>query len=267
MNKVFRDYKKSNRHEIVKKFYYDNHVKQTVGFVIDMKMKFSKLNKMKMSIWDAIIKMDQIVDNSDPDLGLPQSVHCFQTAEMIRIKHPDNEWLHVVGLIHDCGKIMMLPDLYNLPDYLVVGDTFPLGCQWSDKIIYANFFCDNPDSQIKKYQEKNGIYNENIGFDNVLMSWGHDEYMYQVCIQNKCALPLEALYIIRYHSFYAQHQENAYDHLASATDLELMKHVKEFQKFDLYSKDENWKNFKITPELESYYQNLISKYFPEICVW
>jgi len=31
-----------------------------------------------------------------------------------------------------------------------------------------------------------------------MMSWGHDEYMYQVLKHNKTTLPEEALYMIRY---------------------------------------------------------------------
>ena len=33
---------------------------------------------------------------------------------------------------------------------------------------------------ISRYNTKLGIYEENCGLDNVLMSWGHDEYLYQV---------------------------------------------------------------------------------------
>ena len=33
-----------------------------------------------------------------------------------------------------------------------------------------------------------------------MMSWGHDEYMYQVLKHNKTTLPEEALYMIRYAS-------------------------------------------------------------------
>ncbi len=37
--------------------------------------------------------------------SLPNSVHCFQTAERIREAHPDKEWFHLTGLIHDIGKV------------------------------------------------------------------------------------------------------------------------------------------------------------------
>ena len=38
---------------------------------------------------DAITTLDNLVDESDPDIDLPNSVHAFQTAERIREKHPD----------------------------------------------------------------------------------------------------------------------------------------------------------------------------------
>jgi inositol oxygenase len=46
----------------------------------------------------------------------------------------------------------------------------------------VQYFRDNPDSQNVVYNSKLGIYKEGCGLDNVMMSWGHDEYMYQVII-------------------------------------------------------------------------------------
>lgn len=39
---------------------------------------------------DAIMSLDQLVDESDPDVDFPNSYHAFQTAEGIRQAHPDN---------------------------------------------------------------------------------------------------------------------------------------------------------------------------------
>ena len=50
-------------------------------------------------------------------------------------------------------------------------------------------------------------------FDRVKCSWGHDEYLYQILKHNKINLPEEAFYIIRYHSLYAHHKENSYNHV------------------------------------------------------
>jgi len=42
-----------------------------------------------------------------------------------------------------------------------------------------------------------GIYSKNCGLDNVLMSWGHDEYLFRVLVHNKAKIPKEGLNIIR----------------------------------------------------------------------
>ena len=52
--------------------------------------------------------LNTFVDESDPDVDMPNSFHAFQTAERIREKHPDKDWLQLTGLIHDIGKIMGL---------------------------------------------------------------------------------------------------------------------------------------------------------------
>ena len=54
-------------------------------------------------------------------------------------------------------------------------DTFVVGCEFSDKIIYHDTFAGNPDSQDAVYNTKYGIYQPHCGLDNVMLSWGHDE--------------------------------------------------------------------------------------------
>lgn len=43
----------------------------------------------RMRMMDAITTLDQLVDESDPDVDFPNSFHAFQTAEGIRQAHPD----------------------------------------------------------------------------------------------------------------------------------------------------------------------------------
>ncbi len=97
-----------------------------------------------------------------------------------------------------------------------------VGCAYSSKIVHSEYFIKNPDYYNQKYQTTNGIYEPNCGLDNVQLSYGHDEYLYQV---TKAYLPAEALFVIRYHSFYALHRENAYSHLTNEQDREMMKFV------------------------------------------
>ena len=256
MTKEFRQYQNDDK---VAKFYLLNHQHQTYELAKD---KYSSLNGAKMSIWSALDMMNTIIDDSDPDLNQAQIIHCFQTAEAIRKAHPTDESLQVVGLVHDLGKIMI--PLYDIKDYLAVGDTYPLGLAFSDKIIYYPFFESNPDWSNPVYSSKYGIYSPNIGFENVTFSSSHDEYFYQVCVNNHCLLPDYALYTIRFHSFYAWHQHQAYDYIANDKDWAMLKYLQLFQKFDLYSKCSDTIDIE---KLKVYYTPLIDKYFPSIMEW
>jgi len=258
----FRNYENSQHHSRVSQFYHDQHVNQTLEFVLLKKKEFCKLNHMRLNIWDAILLLDEIIDNSDPDMELSQITHLLQTAESIRKAWPlpKYDWFHLTGLIHDLGKLLSHPKLFKEPQWAVVGDTFPVGCAFSEKCVFYSYFQENLDWSNPQYRSSLGIYREHIGLDNVHFSWGHDEYFYQVCKQNECLLPPEALYIIRYHSFYPWHSGGAYMNLCNENDLKMLHWVKEFQKHDLYSK------LPVKPDTEKllpYYRALIKKYFPK----
>ena len=102
-----------------------------------------------MTILEAVHLLDALIDESDPDTDLPNSVHAFQTAERIRADHPDEDWFHLTGLIHDLGKVMAL---WGEPQYCVVGDTFPVGCRFSQEIVFSETFKANPDTQVPEYR-------------------------------------------------------------------------------------------------------------------
>jgi hypothetical protein len=57
----------------------------------------------------------------------------------------------------------------------VVGDTFVVGCKFSDKIIYPGSFENNPDFHDAVYSTEYGVYKPHCGLENVMLSWGHDE--------------------------------------------------------------------------------------------
>ena len=236
----------------VREFYRLNHENQTRAYVLDKKRQYTGLKKSKMSIWDALDYLNTLVDDSDPDTDLSQIDHNLQAAEAIRRDgHPD--WFQLTGLIHDLGKVLCL---YGEPQWGVVGDTFPTGCAYSDKIVFHDFFKANPDSKNPAYQTECGVYERGCGLDKVDMSWGHDEYLYHVM---KPYMPEPALYMIRYHSFYPGHREGAYDHLMNDHDREMFNWVRKFNPYDLYSKSDVKPSFK---ELRPYYDGLITKYFP-----
>jgi hypothetical protein len=70
------------------------------------------------------------------------------------------------GLVHDLGKIL---SIFGEEQWTVVGDTFPVGAAFSDKIIFSEFFADNPDKANPSYNTKYGIYEPNCGLFNVQM--------------------------------------------------------------------------------------------------
>jgi inositol oxygenase len=254
----------SERQAGVEDLYRMNHIHQTFDFGQAMRQKHLQLNKVRMSIWECCELLNECVDDSDPDLEEPQIQHLLQTAEAIRLDHPEQDWFHLVGLIHDLGKVLLHPLFGAEPQYAVVGDTFPVGCAFDPAVVHAEWFKENPDSQIPEYSTKLGVYEENCGLDNVVMSWGHDEYMYQVMTLNNCSLPPAALFVIRYHSFYAMHHTGAYRHLMNESDHDNLRWLKEFNKYDLYSKS---KAHVDVEAVKPYYQSLIQKYFPRVLRW
>jgi inositol oxygenase len=283
-DKSFREY--DNVPASVKEFYQEQHAKQTFNFVrqqreeldeIALKINLhdeqsiailiEKKKLIPMTIWEALIMLDQLQDQSDPDFTLPNSVHALQTAEAIRrdlpkIAHQLNlteeniSWLILVGLLHDLGKVDAL--LRKIPQWAVVGDSFPVGCRFLTENIFHEFFTNNPDHNIPLYKTELGIYSKNVGINNLFMSFGHDEYAYQV-LKNQGQLPPCANFIIRFHSFYPLHNQDAYQHFLSEKDKELLPWSKLFSSYDLYSKNDQPINFE---ELRPVYRNLINTYFP-----
>ena len=82
---------------------------------------------------------------------------------------------------------------------------------------------------INELSTEYGIYKANCGLENVMMSWGHDEYLYQVLKHNGTTLPEEGLYMIRFHSFYPWHTGGDYKHLTNEKDESMMEWVNEFK--------------------------------------
>jgi inositol oxygenase len=263
---AFRNYVDSARQQTVENFYRLNHKLQTFEFVQKMAAKYRESTLCKMGLWECLEYMDGFVDDSDPDTEFSQMQHALQTAEAIREKYPDEkyDWFCLVGLIHDLGKIIGHRPPHSEPQWCVVGDTFPVGCAFDKTNVFPEFFADNTDSKHPVYSTPNGVYTSHCGLNNLVMSYGHDEYFYQTCLRNGAKLPEPALYIIRFHSFYPWHANGGYMHLANEKDAENLRWVKEFQKFDLYSKAHQTLNPSV---LKQVYLPIIRKYFPDELVW
>jgi len=241
----------------VAEFYRLNHEGQTVEFVLEKEKEYYGLTKGKKTIWEAADFLNTLVDDSDPDTDLTQIEHLLQTSEAIR-KDGHPRWMVLTGFLHDLGKCLCL---YGEPQWAVVGDTFPVGCAWSDAIVFPEYFRGNPDRLRPEYQTQYGIYEQGCGLENVHMSFGHDGYIAEVM---KPYLPTEALYMLRFHSFYPWHRHGAYAHLANEQDRAMRKWVVEFNKYDLYSKGHVKPDMK---QLKPYYDELFAELLPAKVGW
>ena len=243
--------------ERVLAFYAENHREQTLAVARAKAARFGALNERRMGAWEALMALDELVDESDPDIELGQLDHALQTAEAAQVAG-EPEWFVLTALVHDLGKVLCL---LGEPQWAVVGDTFPLGCAFSECVVFAELFSENPDSKDERFASATGIYAPGCGLDAVSMSWGHDEYLARVLAGR---LPEEALYVIRYHSFYAAHSSGAYHQLFDERDRELMPLVRRLQTHDLYSKQPDAPS---RGELLPHYRELVTRWLPDTLDW
>jgi inositol oxygenase len=241
----------------VAEFYRLNHQFQTVDYVLGKEREYFSLNRGKKTVWEAAEFLNTLVDDSDPDTDLTQIEHLLQTSEAMR-RDGQPRWMVLTGFIHDLGKCLCL---YGEPQWGVVGDTFPVGCGWSDQIVFPEYFRANPDRDVLDYQTRYGIYQPNCGLENVHMSFGHDGYIAEVM---KPYLPDESLAMLRFHSFYAWHKHGAYTHLMNEKDEAMLEWVNKFNPYDLYSKGNTKPNLE---ELKPYYDDLFAEFLPDRIDW
>ncbi len=241
----------------VAEFYRINHQMQTVDYVLGKEKQYFGLTRGSKTVWEAAEYLNTLVDDSDPDTDLTQIEHLLQTSEAIRRDgHP--RWMVLVGFVHDLGKCLCL---YGEPQWGVVGDTFPVGCAWSDQIVFPEYFQANPDRNVPEYQTRYGIYSPGCGLENLHLSFGHDGYIAEVM---KPYLPDEALYMLRFHSFYPWHRHDAYKYFENEKDKSMLEWVRKFNPYDLYSKGHTKPNLK---ELKPFYDDLFAEFLPEKLAW
>jgi inositol oxygenase len=111
------------------------HTNQTVEFGKAQRAHWGKFDKTKLTVMEAMTKLDDLVDESDPDCDVPNVYHAYQTAEGIRAKYPDRDWMILTGFLHDLGKMMCF---YGQPQWCTVGDIYPVGCKPAPSVVYVD---------------------------------------------------------------------------------------------------------------------------------
>lgn len=98
------------------------------------------------------------------DSELPNSIRHFQTVERIRQKWPKHDWSHLMGMLHDVGKV-----LASLDQRAVVGDTFLVGCAPDEACVFGwESSRENPDASNPVYGTECGMYELGCGIPTKL---------------------------------------------------------------------------------------------------
>lgn len=259
--KTFRNYDQGGITAAVKEHYRKMRSRQTLEYVQRMQKKYLTFDK-PMDLWDAMEKLNVLVDVSDPDLDLPNIQHLIQSAEALRAdKRPD--WMQLVGLIHDLGKVMFLwgadeDGTSQAEQWGLVGDVFIVGCQLPDTCVYPEFNSLNPDMQDERYNTPLGIYEPECGLDSTTLAWGHDEYLYQVLKNHPTnKIPKAGMIMVRYHSFYPWHTGGSYKEICNEIDEQYKEWILDFNQYDLYTKSP--KIYDLS-DVRAYYEPIAEKY-------
>lgn len=251
-------------------FYRLNHARQTVDFVNRQASLYAPLNRAELDVWEALDTLDSLREfetalfgDDDRDAAMTLQEHALQTAEACRLAYPDQEWLHVVGLIHDLGKLLAHQGWGSEPQWAVCGETYPVGCRFHPAIMHSQFFSANPDRRRRAYSSATGMYQPGCGLNSVYMSWSAAEYLYMVLVRNKVRLPPEALFLIRYQRCAVLLRSGApYSELLSQFDRRCLPWLKRFRDLARYTRRDLPGRLQ-GQALRDYYDALLAKYLPQ----
>lgn len=236
-----RSYEDANDH--VKNHYRLMRTYQTHAFATRMREAYRK-PAIKMTLWEAMEKLDDFKDLSDPDLSLPNIHHLYQAAAYAR-DHGFPPWMVIAALLHDLGKVIYLRGKDEEgttveTQWAVVGDTWVTGCALPPCLVYPEFNSLNPDMADPGLSSPQGIYSKGQGMLNLTYAFNHDVYMADILEApvNRAhhSLPQEAIDVIRLHSCYPFFDKGAYKDLMGPGDDVLLENLQAFNQCDLYSK-------------------------------
>ena len=225
----------------------------------------------RMTVRDALKKCDSFVDRSDPDASFPNSLHMLQAAEGARAAGKPR-WFQLVALLHDIGKLMYIwgscedgqGGKAEDPQWALGGDTWVVGCRIPDCAVYPQLSARNPDAADPVLGAPLGIYQAGQGIMSLEFAFGHDEYAYLWALHNKVSLPPEGLAMLRLHSCYPWHTGGAYRELMAPGDEALEEAVRDFNRFDLYTKADALPDFDA---VWPHYQAIVDELCPGLLDW
>jgi hypothetical protein len=144
----------------------DRHASQDTETVAALRRQYSEPLFGKVRVWELIERLGSCVDPTDERLyGASQQLHVLQILDAMESDGNATPSMILVALVHDLGKVLLL-----------TGED------------PANVVCMN--SAVGEYEHE-------IGLDNVVIQWNHDEFAYE---RLKGLIPDDLAWLVRYHS-------------------------------------------------------------------
>jgi GNAT superfamily N-acetyltransferase len=227
---------------------------QSVAYASEMREKHSSFCLGAMTLEEALNLSKHLLANPfSMSTGEQQTKNApsvrtllFRTAELARKEgHPD--WVQFVALVHGLAGVLtclrsMAFSSRESPmadtdtgdgedfefDWTIHVDSRVLGCKASEHSTFAEFRHLNPDGGDVRYNTTNGLYDEHVGLENVLLSWTSSDYMYDMLKHNHVRLPGEAYSILQLFPLVDWHRRGRHSSLSNETDEELKPFVAEF---------------------------------------
>lgn len=266
------------------------HKYQTISYIKKLNLKYTKIKTYNLNIIDTFLLLQKI-DNKFIYDSYNLSLHLKDLiSKNITIKSlfTDNEWLlipirykilynkkikdlynnidnwiELLGFLKNLGNILFLEDFGKLPEWLLLCDTYPLGCKFNklNKNFNKKFYKKSIDFKNIKYNTKFGIYKKYCGFNNLFMSHDMNTFICEKLLKTK--IPKEVIYILKFSKFKSwinsdDKYSRAYTYLANDYDWEMLPLLKliNIKPINNYIYNINL--------IKKYYSNLIKKYLKNI---
>ena len=200
----FRDY--DNALPRVEAFYAANHKHQTLDFVLEKKREYLSLNRKTFTVWEALEFLNSLVDDSDPDVDFTQIEHALQTAESIRAADQPR-WFIVTGWSTTSARSCASSASRSGRSSATRSRSAAAG---RPRLSTATSSARIPTGSCPSIRPRTGSTSPAAASTT---STCRGATTSTSTTRSRGSCPDEALYMLRYHSFYPWHKEEEYSHL------------------------------------------------------
>ncbi|KAF9509072.1 hypothetical protein BS47DRAFT_1365526 [Hydnum rufescens UP504] len=135
--------------------------------------------ELKQRRWQPFPPAPPVEPPDEPRRHPPPVPRLVKAAEAIR-RDGRPEWMQVVGLTHNPDKLLS----FSGPRDSGLSWAVLSLSQFDERVFFHEIFAANLDSKDPVYSTVNGVYTAGCGLDNVMLSWGHGEYLEAVRASN-----------------------------------------------------------------------------------